>query len=171
MAISQGISGKISTPGVWSYTVRHPGGSASRAFFRRIAMLPMFIKRIQGVYLECRDWRDVIEKHDAEDTVFYLDPPYPPISRRAPEAYLVEMTDDDHRELIDTILQLKGMVMISSYPNPIYEALDAHGWKRYEYSKPLCASNKRVSEAYQITEAVWCNPQLENARIRNELLI
>ena len=32
--------------------------------------------RFRGVTLECLDWRDLLEKYDHEDVLFYCDPPY-----------------------------------------------------------------------------------------------
>lgn len=33
-------------------------------------------RRLEKVFLECADWRDIIRRHDRPETFFYLDPPY-----------------------------------------------------------------------------------------------
>ena len=48
---------------------------------------------------------------DGPATFFYLDPPYLPRTRTARKAYgPYEMTEADHRELLDVLLRVKGKV-------------------------------------------------------------
>jgi DNA adenine methylase len=69
-------------------------------------------------------------------TAIYLDPPYPLDSRRSQQlVYDFEMTDSEHVELLNFIkygLPKNIYVIISSYPNPIYER-ELFGWNRIEY--------------------------------------
>ena len=56
------------------------------------------------------------------ETLIYCDPPYPLDSRRSnTKVYEYEMTDNQHRELLEVLLRSPAMVAISTYKNPIYE--------------------------------------------------
>lgn len=69
----------------------------------------------------------------ATDVFFYLDPPYPLSSRRTGrEYYKHEMSDDDHIQLLSTILQLKNNCMISTYPNDLYDQ-GLKDWSKVEF--------------------------------------
>ena len=69
-------------------------------------------------------------------TVVYLDPPYPLDSRKnAKKVYTHEMTNKDHEELLNFICCGKFNnvdVLISTYPNPIYEE-KLKSWSKIEF--------------------------------------
>jgi len=58
---------------------------------------------------------------DGPDTLFYCDPPYVPDTRSVPNCYQHEMTPEDHVRFLECVLQLHGKVMISGYPNDLYD--------------------------------------------------
>jgi len=86
---------------------------------------------LQEVIVDNLDFREAIEKYDADDTLFYLDPPYPAETRLSQESYQYEMRDSEHRLLIDILLRMNGTAIISSYRNGIYDRLLRHGWGRF----------------------------------------
>lgn len=58
------------------------------------------------------------------DQLVYCDPPYPLTSRAtARRLYRHEMTEAQHRELLQILSSLPAMVQISTYPNPLYAEL------------------------------------------------
>lgn len=60
----------------------------------------------------------------------YLDPPYPMRTRKdTRNRYTYEMTDEQHEQLLDAarLLSYSCLVMISSYPNELYDSCLA-GW-------------------------------------------
>lgn len=66
-------------------------------------------------------------------TFLYLDPPYPMDSRKDPTAtYNHEMTDDDHRRLLDKIKWLPCQIAISTYPNELYNNALSN-WRKIEF--------------------------------------
>ena len=69
-------------------------------------------------------------------TVIYLDPPYPLSSRKNPLlVYDHEMTDNDHEDLLNFICSGKFDdvdMLISTYPNPMYER-KLKGWSKIKY--------------------------------------
>jgi len=80
------------------------------------------IDRMIGVVIENTSAIELIKKMDHEETLFYLDPPYVP-STRSKEQYKFDMTHEDHEELLDLIIGLKGKVVISGYDNELYDSV------------------------------------------------
>lgn len=89
-------------------------------------------------------------KNFTPSTFIYLDPPYLTASRARPDRiYRHEFTDDDHKRLLSIILSLPCMVMISGYPNAMYDdALSA--WHTYEFQTT-------VRSGRCVTEKLWMN--------------
>lgn len=54
------------------------------------------------------------------DELVYADPPYLLSTRRKARLYRHEYTDDDHERLLDTLTNLRCMVLLSGYDNPLY---------------------------------------------------
>ena len=112
--------------------------------------------RLRRVVILNQDALDVIRQQDGEKTLFYLDPPYLHETRASTENYKHEMTEADHRELLATIKQCKGMVLLSGYPNTIYDQ-ELADWNRRDFmidNKAAGGDTKR-----KMTECVWMNFQ------------
>jgi DNA adenine methylase len=124
------------------------------AWLNCVEGLPAVHARLKMVVVLNEDALDVISKQDGEKTLFYLDPPYVPAARVSTGNYTFEMTDSDHRDLLATIKQCKGKVMLSGYPNDLYEA-KIGDWTRHDFqidNKVSGAKSKRT-----MTEFIWCN--------------
>ena len=103
--------------------------------------------------IENRPAIDVIKKHDGPDTLFYVDPPYMHSTRVMRNArYDYEMSEEEHTELLHTLNGVEGMVILSGYPNPLYDRL-LKGWTIC--TKPARASGHRGTVLR--TEALWMN--------------
>lgn len=76
----------------------------------------------------------IAENEDTDDTFIYLDPPYLLETRKCNQAvYKYQMTTLDHQLLLAEILKYKkAMVMISAYPNAMYDEFLA-GWNTYDF--------------------------------------
>ncbi|KPK39263.1 MAG: adenine methyltransferase [Phycisphaerae bacterium SG8_4] len=110
--------------------------------------------RLKRVVVLCEDALKVITQQDGERTLFYLDPPYVHNTRSTTDAYQYEMHDSVHSELLSTIRQCRGRVMLSGYPNELYD-LTLGDWNRHDRkidNKVSSAASKRV-----MTESLWCN--------------
>ena len=110
--------------------------------------------RLKRVVILCRDALDVIRQQDGPKTLFYLDPPYLYSTRASTGNYAHEMEEADHREMLETIRECEGMVMLSGYPNDLYDEL-LHHWARHDFridNKAAGGASKRI-----MTESVWCN--------------
>ncbi|MBY6005397.1 DNA adenine methylase [Salipiger bermudensis] len=111
--------------------------------------LARVIERLRGVVVLNRDAREVMEAHDGPDTLHYVDPPYVAATRDAGCDYAHEMTDADHRDLLEFLRTLTGRVVLSGYPHQSYDdALD--GWRRIERASLADGARKR-------TEVLWMN--------------
>jgi DNA adenine methylase len=120
-----------------------------------VAGLEAVHRRLQQVQLFNLPALKVIRQEDTLATLFYLDPPYVPETRAAPKAYgNFEMTEADHRELLDVLRQAKGKVMLSGYPSALYDEMLA-GWKQHTFDLPNNAAGGKVKD--RETEVVWCN--------------
>lgn len=119
-----------------------------------------FASRLQGVIIESRPALDVILRHQTDETLFYVDPPYPHSTRGAVsgvrQKYRHEMTEPDHVALADVLRSIKGMVVVSGYACELYD-LDLYaGWERHEKQTMADGANPR-------TEVLWLNPAASNA--------
>lgn len=54
--------------------------------------------------------------------------PYP-LSTRKSGGYRHELTEDEHRELTERLLQVQGKVLLSTYPSGIHAPLRRAGWR------------------------------------------
>lgn len=112
--------------------------------------------RLKKVLIENRDAIKVIQDHDREDTLFFIDPPYVLDTRNmGGKAYRHEMTNADHEQLVSVIGNCKGMVILCGYEHLIYEDLK---WKKIK--KSVAAAGQCGSVLRE--EVIWINPQAEN---------
>jgi DNA adenine methylase len=124
------------------------------AWLTAVEGLPAAKRRLGRVYLLCRPAVQVIKQCDRPETLFYCDPPYPHETRTARDVYAHEMTDADHRELLDVLLVCQGKVILSGYDNRLY-AEKLAGWRRL--TKDL-ANHAAGGEAKRtMTEVLWFN--------------
>ncbi|MCX8070220.1 MAG: DNA adenine methylase [Thermodesulfovibrionales bacterium] len=110
-------------------------------YLSTIEYLPQIHERIMRVQIEHDDFRKVIPRYDTENTFFYLDPPYVLNTRRS-GGYKHEITNQDHEDLINLLLNIKGKVMLSGYQNDIYRRLDESGWARVDYETACHAAGR-----------------------------
>lgn len=114
--------------------------------------LDSIIQRLRGVIIESRHAFDVLKQHDSDETLHYVDPPYVHSTRGSGGAqrdYRYEMTDADHRNLAEVLRSIRGGVVLSGYPCPLYDEL-YQDWHR-EARKAL------ADGARERTEILWMN--------------
>jgi len=110
--------------------------------------------RLKRVVILCRDALEVIGQQDGDKTLFYLDPPYLHSTRASTGNYVHEMSETDHRQMLDMIRGCSGKVMLSGYPNELYDGI-LHDWNRHDFeidNKAAGGKSKRI-----MREAIWCN--------------
>lgn len=106
-----------------------------------------FTERLAGVVIEQRPAIEVMLNHDSPETLHYVDPPYVHETRGKKHAYRFEMTDYDHKKLLECLVDLKGYVFLSGYDHDSYEDL---GWQRKTIKALADGARER-------TEVLWMN--------------
>lgn len=108
------------------------------------------VERLQGVVIEHRDALEVLQRHDCDEAVHYVDPPYVHSTRslraRSP-SYRHEMSDEQHAELAAVLRMLRGQVLVSGYRCDLYDAL-FEGWQRVDVPSHADGARDRV-------ESMW----------------
>jgi DNA adenine methylase len=111
--------------------------------------------RLRRVVLENLPAVELIPREGGPLTLYYCDPPYPHETRTARKVYgPFEMTEADHRELLDVLRGCKGKVMLSGYPSGLYDEALA-GWNRHTFDVPNHAAGGKKKG--RETEVLWCN--------------
>jgi len=124
------------------------------AWWTCVEGLPEVSARLRRVIVLNQPALQVIRQQDGPTTLFYLDPPYVHETRAATNAYKHEMTKEEHEELLAAIQQCQGKVMLSGYPNDLYDQQLA-GWRRVDFAIDNKAA--RGATKRQMTESVWMN--------------
>lgn len=105
-------------------------------------------KRLKCVQIENRPALDLIRKFNHDNVLIYADPPYL-LETRGGKQYRCEMTERDHLELLESLKQHKGPVILSGYPSEMYDR-ELQDWsviRRKSYNR----------NADQRAEVLWCN--------------
>ncbi len=121
-----------------------------------------YVERLRGVVIECRPALEVILQHDSPQTLFYIDPPYVMATRSSLRtkaeaegqwrSYRYNLTDDDHRELVELLATVDGMVVLSGYRSALYEELLAD-WD-------LITTTARADGGQEREEGLWISPNV-----------
>jgi DNA adenine methylase len=110
--------------------------------------------RLRRVLIENKPALEIIKREDGPGTLHYIDPPYLPETRAAKQVYAFEMTEGDHRELLDVLSQVRGKVMLSGYPNQLYEE-KLKDWNRADFDIANHAAGGGAKR--RMVECVWMN--------------
>ena len=105
-------------------------------------------QRLKEVQIEHRPALELIRRWNYPEVLIYADPPYL-LNTRGGKQYRHEMTEQDHVELLDALLQHKGTVILSGYPSGLYDR-ELKGWARIEQRSYNQNKDPR-------TEVLWCN--------------
>ena len=134
VAQNQGFGGATgTTEGNWGRSLtsssRGMAGTTNR-WRGRLKLLTYWRERLSRVQIDSVDGIEAIRYWDTPDTVFYVDPPYVLDTRVDKDLYVNELGLDDHRRLVDTLLEVKGKVVLSGYDHPVYRPLEDAGWMK-----------------------------------------
>ncbi|MCP1147926.1 DNA adenine methylase [Bacillus sp. 1735sda2] len=152
--ISKGNAENVPQTG-WRHSTQS-GQNPANGYLSACEAIANFAKRMQGVMIEKKDFREIIEKYDSKETLFYIDPPY--VGRE--KFYAGGFTEKDHRDLANLLKKASGKVILSYYQDPLIEELysDWHKETFAAYKQVVGSSEKdRYAEEmllfnYEITQ-------------------
>ncbi len=108
------------------------------------------VERLRDAEIRNRPALEIIDYYNAPDVLLYLDPPYV-LKTRSRKYYPYEMDDSDHLQLLASLVQHKGMVILSGYTHPLYEER-LTDWHRVTISA-------QAEHGKAQTEVLWLNPK------------
>ena len=110
--------------------------------------------RLQNVQIECAGALRIIRSYDTEGSFFYCDPPYFNSDMGHYDGY----TREDFIELLETLSNIKGRFLLSSYPSDIIEDYTRdNNWWRYEKTMSLCMTHPINGAKRQKREILTAN--------------
>jgi DNA adenine methylase len=116
--------------------------------------LPAVAKRLRRVVILNQDACRVVRSQDGPKTLFYLDPPYMHQTRVSTSAYDHEMSGEQHEALLEVIVGCRGKVILSGYPNPLYDRRLA-AWRVVDIQIDNKMSGTKSKP--RMTERLWLN--------------
>lgn len=112
-------------------------------------------ERFAGVLIENRPALTVIEAHDGPATLHFVDPPYVHATRQMRNlgCYRHEMSDAEHLQLLATLRDVDGMVVLCGYDTELY-ADSLRDWQCHRTQARISGGRGTTLR----TEVVWLNP-------------
>lgn len=116
--------------------------------------------RLKEIQIENRPAVEVIKRFRYPNVLIYADPPYL-LATRTSKQYKHEMTDTDHAELLDALINHNGPVILSGYQSEFYQnALE--GWKSEQIGTFAEGGLAR-------TETIWLNQAAQVSQMKMNL--
>ncbi len=165
-----GFGARMYSP-TFSVNLNESDKSKSNTFYSSLRYIVEFKKRLENIIVENLDWEECMEKYDTEETLFYLDPPYPIEVINSNKLYIQDKgfkTLEEHRIFLEKLKKFKGMIILSGYDNKVYDDV-LKDWKK-EYKKtysPIGAFySDKIEKVKKLTynekmEVLWINPQCQ----------
>lgn len=155
-----------SAPGeVWGRVVGHSRRKMASSCSRWLPVhdnVAAVADRLRTVQIECQDIGGIIKGFDRPETLFYIDLPYMPATRKASarDVYHKEADLDTHKRMLRAAVRAKGKFIISGYASPLYDAVltEGRGWERHEKEvtcRSAVTATGSVASDKTRTEVVW----------------
>ncbi len=98
---------------------------------------------------DSRKWLIDNSDYCGSDSLIYCDPPYLHSTRSSKARYDYEYTENDHIDLLQTLLSMKACsIVISGYPSALYDEI-LKGWRTVEF--------QAMTRGGVRTEKLWMN--------------
>lgn len=140
----------------FAWSNRNRGGQPGdvNAWQTSILNLENIAKRIKCVDFNTWDFRTVLNYFNQPNVFLYLDPPYLPLTRTAKKCYKHEMTEQDHRDMLNIIADHKAKILLSGYWSSMYKA-HLYGWN-YDKKEIVNHSGQGKTKQNRV-EVLWKN--------------
>lgn len=135
------FSAKTGQVAGFSATATRPQASY---YTSRIDRLDAHAERFQSVVLEHLDWREVLERYDSDETVFYFDPPY------GDNPGIYGLDEFDHNAFFDAIQRLNADWLVSYQEHP--SALEEYHSETYESAYKMGQNGDGADQDRSMTE-------------------
>lgn len=132
----------------WRHVIDANGPRPVRQWNEIPEKIMQITERLKALQIEQQPAVKLIKRYKHSDYLIYADPPYVLETRRG-RIYKHEMNNDDHIELLDTLDEHPGPVILSGYAHSLYDDRLKH-WRREELQVKAEAGQKR-------TEVLWIN--------------
>lgn len=144
---TQGINGILDSS--WGYDKQ--SNKTVKTFNNKRRKLTIdYAIRLQNVQLECADAIYVIKSRDTEHTFFYVDPPYYNANMGHYDGYTI----DDFKLLLETLSQIKGKFLLSSYRSDILkEFQNKFKWHSKEFKMRITSCINHKKEKIEVLTA------------------
>lgn len=125
---------------------------------KRDNFTPKYLERLRDVEIFQRDAVELIKMKDSKNTFFYCDPPYVSADCGHYKGY----TKENFVELLETLKNIKGKFLLSSYPEPeLMDYRNEHKWYQKDLKAAIAVDGKRTERKYK-TECLTWNYSLGN---------
>lgn len=111
-------------------------------------------ERLKNAIIFNGDYEAALSMYDTSDTFFYLDPPYVPKTRKSPNVYKFEMTQEDHERMLDEVRCSRAKILISGYQNDLYDE-KLSNWNRLDI--PMKNHAAGGNKKREMIESFWTN--------------
>lgn len=143
---NQGFVSKI---GSWGYE-KEGVGLVKKLESKKVEFDRSIRTRLERTQIECNDALKVINSRDTARTFHYVDPPYYNSNMGHYDGY----TEDNYRELLETLANVKGKFLLSNYRSELLKSyIDRHKWHIMYYEKQLSASDTKSKRKIEVLVA------------------
>ncbi|MBJ8476462.1 DNA adenine methylase [Acinetobacter bereziniae] len=158
-----GFGSAGATKGITGFRIdtKRQYGTAQSLWAEYPEHLALIGQRLSGVLIENRPAIQVLQDHDAVETLHYVDPPYVFDTRydgaKSGRIYRHEMSNEDHVTLLKVLLELEGKVILSGYDSELYQDYLSK-WKCLK-TKARISSGRGTDTR---TECLWISPNAQH---------
>jgi DNA adenine methylase len=168
---------RVSFNAIPGRTFAYPTQTNSKvhSYMNSIDKLDIIHERFKYVTIEHESFEKLIPRYDSTNTLFYLDPPYIHDTRYDTKVYQHEMSNEQHKLLVSTLLNTQGMCILSGYMHEIYQPLLDNNWSKIDintcaFVKFLPRKQQNQKRPKSLTEIIFLNPQCINALNQSNIL-
>lgn len=129
---NQGFAGMVTSWGFGKDNAKEVSLARKREGFTK-----EYSDRLKMVQIEANDALKVIDRCDAKDTFFYIDPPY----FNSNQGHYKGYTKEDYVRLLEKLRKIKGKFLLSSYPSDVLKQFaKKYKWKTQSIKKSIAVT-------------------------------